>query len=123
MFGLDICNQAAFRKAQFDEIAAKKTPITELFREDYGNRYPGFYQHPEALAYLWDELAAAYLIDPRFVTAKESRYLDVDTRFGASYGAVVPLDRELAPEATPVDVMRKLDFERIFALYKDLLTR
>jgi hypothetical protein len=57
------------------------------------------------------------------VTKTESAYLDVDTTFGPNYGAVVPLDRTLAPEATPVDVMLDLDFERFFEMYKRLLTR
>jgi len=123
MFGLDICNRAVLTKARFEEIVATKTPITELYAEDYGTRYPGFYAHPDAVAYLWDELAAAYLIDPGFVTRSESRYLDVDTRFGPRYGAVMALDRALAPAATPVDVMLTLDFPRVFKLYKELLTR
>jgi len=123
MFALDICNQAVLTRARFDEIAAAKTPITELYREDYGDRYPGFYQHADAVGYLWDELAAAYLIDPGFVTKSEQRWLDVDTRFGPGYGAVIPLDKSLAPDATPVELMLKLDFTRVFKLYKELLTR
>src|SRR5205807_330786 len=107
----------------FDEIVTAKTPVTEMYREDYGTRYPAFYQHPDAVAYLWDELATGYLIDPGIVTKSELSYLDVDTTFGLSYGSVVPLDRTLAPDATPVEVMLKLDFPRAFKLYKDLLTR
>src|SRR5437773_5577257 len=42
MFALDICNLAPVRKKEFDEIVAVRTPLTELFREDLGNRYPGF---------------------------------------------------------------------------------
>jgi hypothetical protein len=34
---------------------------------------------------------------------------------------VVPLERSLAPDATPVEVMLDLDFERFFALYKSLI--
>jgi len=123
MFGLDICNLAPLHKAEFDRIANGHTPITDLFREDLGNRYPGFLQHPAATAYMWDSLVAAYLIDPRFVTRSEPRYLDVLTAWGKFYGSTVPLDRRLAPEATPVTVMMALDFQRVFTLYKDLLTR
>lgn len=123
MFALDICNQALLTRARFDQIVAIKTPITELYREDYGTRYPAFYQHPDATGYLWDELAAGYLIDPAIVTKSEPNYLDVETTFGADYGAVVPLDRALAPDATPVEVMLKLDAARAFNLYKGLLTR
>jgi hypothetical protein len=61
------------------------------------------------------------LIDSKFVTKRETDYLDVDTVFGKNYGAVIPLDRTLAPDATPVEVMMDLDFERFFALYKSLI--
>lgn len=123
MFGLDICNQAPLRKAEFDRIAAAHTPITDLFREDLGNRYPGFLKDPKATGYMWDSLAAAYLLDPEFVTRSEVRYLDVQTAWGQFYGSTVPLDRRVAPDATPVDAMLDLDFRRVFALYKDRLTR
>ena len=123
MFGLDICNLARIRKPEFDQIVAIKTPITDLYREDLGNRYPGFLKKPDAAAYMWDTLAAAYLIDPGFVTKSESRFLDVLTTWGQFYGSTVPLDRRVAPAATPVLVMLGLDFKRVFALYKDRLTR
>jgi inosine-uridine nucleoside N-ribohydrolase len=123
MFGLDICNLAVLRKAEFDQIASAHTPIADLFRDDLGNRYPGFLKHPEATAHMWDSLAAAYLIDPGFVTKSETRYLDVQTAWGQFYGSTTPLDRRLAPDATPVTVMLGLDFKRVFGLYKDRLTR
>jgi inosine-uridine nucleoside N-ribohydrolase len=122
MFGLDICNTAPLHKAQFDEVVAFKTPITDLFREDLGNRYPGFLRHPEATGYLWDSLAAAYLIDPGFVTKTETQYLDVLSSWGRWYGSTVPLDRRAAPEATPVQVMLQLDFKRVWSLFKEKLT-
>ena len=123
MFGLDICNLAPLKKPEFDQIATARTAIADLFREDLGNRYPGFLKHPEAIAYMWDSLAAAYLLDPEFVTRAETQYLDVQTAWGQSYGATVPLDRRAAPAATPVTVMLGLDFKRVFGLYKERLTR
>jgi inosine-uridine nucleoside N-ribohydrolase len=120
MFGLDICNHARLDKSHYDQIAAEKTPITAMFRQDLRKRFD---KNPDAFVLIWDCLAAGYLIDPAFVTKTESAYLDVDTTFGPNYGAVVPLDRTLAPEATPVDVMLDLDFERFFEMYKRLLTR
>ena len=123
MFGLDITNRARVTKKEFDQVAGARTPITELYRDDLGNRYPGFLRDPGAVGYLWDELAAAWLLDPGFVTREETMFLDVDTRFGKTYGATVPLDRALAPEATPVRVMLELDFPRVFRLYKELMTR
>jgi inosine-uridine nucleoside N-ribohydrolase len=122
MFPLDICNRAVLTKARFEEIVATKTPVTERYKEDYGLRYPGFLKNPEATGFLWDELAAAWLLDTGFVTRSETAWLDVDTRFGKTYGATVPLDRRLAPGATPVRVMLDLDYTRLWTLYKRLLT-
>jgi inosine-uridine nucleoside N-ribohydrolase len=120
MFGLDICNRARLDKSHYEQIVAVKTPITAMYRQDLNKR---FAKDPAAFTYIWDCLAAGYLIDPAFVTKTESAYLDVDSNFGPNYGAVIPLDRTLAPEATPVDVMLDLDFERFFEMYKRLLTR
>ncbi len=122
MFPLDICNRAVLNKARFDEIVAAGTPVTQRYREDYGLRYPGFLKNPAATGYLWDELAAAWLLDTGFVTRAETSWLDVDTRFGNTYGATIPLDRKLAPAATPVRVMLDLDFARVWGLYKRLMT-
>ena len=123
MFGLDICNQAPIRKAEFDQVAAAQTPIAALYREDLGNRYPGFNVHPDGKVYMWDTLAAAWLLDPGFVTKSEMQYLDVLTVWGRFYGSTVALDRRTAPDATPVTVMLQLDFKRVFELYKERLTR
>ena len=122
MFPLDICDRAALTKTRFDEIVAAGTPVTERYKEDYGNRYPGFLKNAKASGFLWDELAAAWLLDTGFVTKSETSWLDVDTRFGKTYGATVPLERRLAPGATPTRVMLDLDYPRLWALYKRLLT-
>lgn len=122
MFPLDVCNRAVLTKARFDEIIAAGTPVTQRYKEDYGLRYPGFFKNPGATGFLWDELAAAWLLDTAFVTKSETAWLDVDTRFGKTYGATVPLERRMAPDATPVRVMLDLDYPRLWALYKRLLT-
>jgi inosine-uridine nucleoside N-ribohydrolase len=123
MFPLDICNRAVLTKARFDEIIAAKTPVTERYKEDYGQRYPGFAKNPNATGFLWDELAAAWLLDTGFVTKSETAWLDIDTHFGKTYGATVPLERRLvAPGATPVRVMLDLDYPRLWKIYRRLLT-
>jgi inosine-uridine nucleoside N-ribohydrolase len=122
MFPLDICNRAVLTKARFDEIVAARTPVTERYKEDYGLRYPGFLKDPKSSGFLWDELAAGWLLDTGFVTKSETSWLDIDTRFGKTYGATIPLERRLAPGATPVRVMLDLDYPRFWTLYKRLLT-
>jgi inosine-uridine nucleoside N-ribohydrolase len=113
MFGLDICDRAPIDEAHARQITVK-SPIGDLYRDDVR-------KNPAANAFAWDTLAAAFLLDPSFVTKRETGYLDVETTFGKSYGAVIPLDRTMAPEASPVEVMLDLDFERFFTLYKSLI--
>jgi inosine-uridine nucleoside N-ribohydrolase len=120
MFGLDICNHATVDKSHYQQIASVKTPITAIYREDLAKR---FEKNPDLKIHIWDCLAAAYLLDPTFVTKRETAYLDVDTTFGKNYGAVIPLDRTIAPDATAVDVTLDLNFEKFFELYKTLLTK
>lgn len=122
MFGLDICNQAPMRKAEFDQIVSVKTPVTDLFREDFGHRYPGFLHNPKGQAYLWDAVAAAYLIDPSFVTRSEIHHLDVVTDWGRFYGATIPLDPHFTADVPPVTVALDLNFQRLFQLYREKLT-
>ena len=123
MFALDATNHVPIRKSQFEQIIAVKTPITELYRKDMGEEYPGFFKNPDAITYMWDALVSAYLIDPSVVTATQTKYLDVDTEFGPHYGAVISLDRSLAPAATPVRVVTKVNPGKAWKLYNDLLTR
>jgi inosine-uridine nucleoside N-ribohydrolase len=123
MFGLDVCKKAVIDKARFDEIVAVKTPVTLRFAEDMGNRYPGFYRNPESEVSMWDALVSAYIIDPATATKLESAHLDIDTRFGKTYGAVIPLDKALAPQATPVRVVWDVDVPRAWTMYKRLLTQ
>lgn len=49
-------------------------------------------------------------------------YLDVETSFGARYGAAGPLDRALAPRATPVDLVLDMNFPRVLEIYVKALT-
>ena len=120
MFALDICNTAPLHKAEFEQIAGAHK-ITDLYREDLeDNRYPGFLHKPDAVGYMWDSLAAAYLLDPGFVTKTELHYLDVFTAWNKFYGSTVPLDPPTGlPDATPrVTFAVELDFKkRVFSGY------
>ena len=122
LFALDVCNKVKLTRDRFEKVIAVKTPITDLYREDFGERYPGFLKNPNAEGSLWDELAAAYVLEPSVVTESESLWLDVETTFGPRYGAITMLDLTLAPDATPVKVVLDMNFERVFEIYTNALT-
>ena len=123
MFGLDITNRAPFTKQQFDDIAAAQTPLTEIMVEDDRRRSWGFAANPRSSSFIWDCLAAGYLLDPDFVTAEETVRVDVNTSFGPSYGATFEPGAAGPDDLLPTRVMLDLDYPRFMALYKDLLTR
>jgi purine nucleosidase len=74
--------------------------------------------------YLWDELAAAAWLDPRVITVKETRYLDVDLDRGAGYGSTLSWTEQdkLRFAGQPVEVQLDLDTAKFYKMFVDLLT-
>ncbi|BDC49603.1 purine nucleosidase [Bryobacterales bacterium F-183] len=118
LVGLDVCNQAVYGKPVFDAIVSGKAPFRHIFREQFGYGYPGFLKDPQAKGFLWDELAAAYLIDPSVITKSEDLPLSVDENFGERYGAV-----QIRPSGPLTKVMLQVDSPKATKLYSELLTR
>lgn len=108
-----------------------KTRLTQdlLNRVKAGNtpaaRYVGTYSHLYGqYNYLWDELAAVAWLDPTLITAKETRYLDVDLSRGADYGNTLSWSEQAKPKSAgpPVEIQVDLDTERFYKMLVDLLT-
>jgi len=108
-----------------------KTRLTQdlLNRVKAGNtpaaRYVGTYSHLYGqYNYLWDELAAVAWLDPTLITAKETRYLDVDLSRGADYGNTLSWSEQAKPKSTgpPVEIQVDLNTERFYKMLVDLLT-
>jgi len=61
-------------QALIDRVAAVGTPIAKLIAK-YVEKFP-----------LWDELAAAFVVDPTVVTKTVDGYMDIDIEHGINYG-------------------------------------
>jgi purine nucleosidase len=74
--------------------------------------------------YLWDELAAAAWLDPSLITAKQTRFLDVNLDRGGNYGDTLSWSEANQPsvEAQPVEVQFDLDAKKFYDLFVSLLT-
>jgi purine nucleosidase len=74
--------------------------------------------------YLWDELAALAWLDPSLITAKDTRYLDVDLNRGAGCGNTLSWTERDKPKLVgpPAEVQVDLDTERFYKMFVDLLT-
>ena len=74
--------------------------------------------------YLWDELAAMAWLDPSLITAKDTRYLDVDLNRGAEYGDTLSWSEDDKPPivGTPVEIQINLDTAKFYQEFVDLLS-
>ena len=74
--------------------------------------------------YLWDELAALAWLDPSLITAKDTRYLDIDLNRGAGYGDTLSWTEQDKPKTVgpPTEVQVDLDTDRFYKMFVDLLT-
>ena len=122
MFGLDITSQAVLTKSEFDRVVSVKTPITAIYNEDMGDRWPGFNKDPNKTSFVWDALVSAYMVDKSFITSSREYYLKVDSRFDKFMGRV-QFSKTPQKGYRPVLVMKDLNRSSFFDLYSDLLTR
>jgi inosine-uridine nucleoside N-ribohydrolase len=112
---VDISVKTRLTKGLIDRVKAGNSPAA---------RYVGTYAKLRGpYNYLWDELAAAAWLDPSLITAKETRYLDIDLNRGAGYGNTLSWAQEDKPKITgqPVEIQVDLDTERFYKMFVDLL--
>jgi purine nucleosidase len=113
---VDISVKTRMTKELLDRVKAGSSPAARYVGA-YGRLF-GQYN------YLWDELAAAAWLDPSLITAKETRYLDVDLNRGAGYGNTLSWTEQDKPKlaGAPVEVQVDLDTEKFYKMFVDLLT-
>jgi inosine-uridine nucleoside N-ribohydrolase len=76
-------------------------------------------------AYMWDEIAAAALIDPSLITRQQELYVNIDINHGASYGQTIFVEKEVKVPSwwKLATVQWDLDTRRFYQLYTDLMSR
>lgn len=74
--------------------------------------------------YLWDELASVAWLDPSVITAKDTRYLDVDLNHGAAYGDTLSWGVQDKPKISgpPIEIQTDLDLQKFYKLFVELLS-
>src|ERR1700676_5042523 len=113
---VDISLKTRFTQDLINRVRAGNTPAA---------RYVGTYSHLYGqYNYLWDELAAVAWLDPSLISAKETRYLDVDLSRGADYGNTLSWSEQAKPKSAgpPVEIQVDLNTERFYKMLVDLLT-
>ena len=113
---VDISVKTRLTQDLIDRIKAGNTPAA---------RYVGTYARLHGqFNYLWDELAALTWLDPSLITAKETRYLDVDLNRGADYGDTLSWSEEDKPKIVgpPIEIQDDLDSQKFYKEFVDFLT-
>ena len=110
---VDISVKTRFSESMYNEIKRSPTPAAQ---------YIGKYTHE--FYYLWDELEAAALIDPKIITKERVLYVDVDTTRGPNYGDTLTWTAANKPQTdlTPVHVQEDLDTARFYKLFVRLMS-
>lgn len=111
---VDASLQVPFTPAVLADIAKLKSPAAQ---------YIARYSKPES--YMWDELAAAILLDPSLATQTRALYMDIDLSHGPSYGHTLTWSDQLKPD-TPVRKVRAhiaVHAPRFYRAFLDLIAR
>ncbi len=113
---VDISVKTRLTQALIDRVKVGNSPAAH-YVASYSRLYGNY-------NYLWDELAALAWLDPSLITAKETRYLDMDLNHGAGYGNTLSRTEHDKPAIVgpAVEVQMDLDTERFYKMFVDLLT-
>jgi inosine-uridine nucleoside N-ribohydrolase len=118
---IDVCHKTQMTRELVERIVSAGTPLANYMKESYfgPNVDPGIF------TYMWDELAAAAIIDPGVITAKDDLYLDVQFGWGAHYGRTVWWSGKNGPwwAEQPWKVQTDIDRERFENLFVELMRR
>ena len=113
---VDISVKTRLTQPLIDRVKTGNTPAAH-YVASYSRLYGNY-------NYLWDELAALAWLDPSLITAKDTRYLDIDLDHSTGYGNTLSWTEHDKPTTVgqPVEVQMDLDTERFYKMFVDLLT-
>ena len=115
---IDVCHKTYMSKELIEQVVSAGTPLAEYLRASY-------LENGGPYSYMWDELAAAAIIDPEIITETEQLRLDVDYLPGPSYGRTVWTSERIEPWFTEGTwtVQTDIDVERFETLFVELMRR
>ena len=112
---VDVSVKTRMTQALLDRVKAGNSPAAQ-----YVGQYERLFTPYE---YLWDELAAMAWLDPSLITAKDTRYLDIDLNHGADYGDTLSWSEHDRPKilGQPMEIQVDLNKQKFYDEFVDLL--
>jgi len=113
---VDISVKTRFTQQLVDRVKTANSPAAQ-----YVGKYARLHGQYN---YLWDELAAVAWLDPSLITAKDTRYLDVNLNHGAAYGDTLSWSEHDKPKivGTPAEIQDDLDTQKFYGKFVELLS-
>jgi inosine-uridine nucleoside N-ribohydrolase len=118
---LNVSRKTGLTREWYEKMVAGAGPFARLLEETMG---PEYRQNPLLVRLMYDQVAAASLIDPTLVKTAEL-YVDVDANRGLNYGVSVggPDLWPGAEGARTMAVQHDLDWERFIRLFVERVRR
>ena len=118
---IDIGEKTRLTRAMIEQIATAQTPLAQYMKESY----LGQKSEPWMFGYMWDELAAASIIDPAVITKSRDLYVDCDFSWNGAYGKTLWWKENEKPwfADSPWHVQDELDWPRFEKLFVELMRR
>jgi len=110
---VDISIKARFTEEMLNAIAKSPNPAARYIAKYSQERY-----------YMWDELAAAALLDPTLITKAKDVLMDVDLTHGPGYGNTLTWTDQLRPQTDLQKAHAQLDLDlpRFQKLFIELMS-
>jgi len=110
---VDISIKTRLRQPMIEEIGKAGTPVA------------GYIARWADEEYMWDELAAAALLDPSLIRETAEVYMDINIDHGAGYGDTLtwPPGQNPGLGEQLVRVNLDVDLDKFYRLFLDLMTR
>lgn len=121
--GLDVCEKMPFVKSKYEEIIsiAKNPEIVNMLNRNFLKTL--FIENPNYVHYIWDVIAGAIMIDPSLITQEVTRYVDVNSQFGFSYGQAVAFENNQPVGTQQARIILTVDSDRLWKMVEDYISK
>lgn len=116
---LDVCEKMPFKKDRYEKLTGmiKNTDLKAMMKRNFLNTL--YIEDPNYVHYIWDVIAGAIMMDPTLITEEVTRYVDVNSQFGFSYGQSVAFERNQPVGTQEARIVLTVDSDRLWKMVED----
>ena len=118
-FPLDVCENERINYKNFLDLEKRvKNPV---FKHMWENHYqtPLFRNNQKFENYIWDVLAASYVLDPSIVTEEVFMPVDVNDTYSLSYGETLAFAGPGPEGSQKAHIVQKIDRKKVWKIVTD----